>query len=293
MRSAISPEQYRREEMTNDVNDNSKNTLTRRKLLAGAAAGLAAQTLTVSRATAKESPTVLITGANRGIGLELARNYAQQDWQVYATARRPEAADDLKAIAARHPKLSIEQLDVLDHEMIDALAKKLGGQPIDVLLNNAAVLGEPNDQKFGARDYELMHRILATNVTGPMKMAEAFIEHVARSEQKKIVAITSGQGSISTLRSSSIVFYNMSKAALNMGMRSNSFELKPRGITVALISPGAVDTAMMQLALNRAGVNFPLLSAADSAAMVIDVISKYGLDRTGTFLSHKGEEIPW
>jgi NAD(P)-dependent dehydrogenase (short-subunit alcohol dehydrogenase family) len=249
--------------------------------------------LTVKSAEAKASRTVLITGANRGIGLELARNYAQQDWQVYATARRPEAADDLKAIAAKHPKLRIEQLDVLDHEMIDSLAMKLDGQPIDVLLNNAAILGEPNDQKFGARDYALLQRIIATNVTGPMKMAEAFVEHVARSDEKKIVAITSGQGSISTLRSSGIVFYNMSKAALNMGMRSNSLELKPRGITVALISPGAVDTEMMQLALDRAGVKFPLLTPVDSAAMVIDVISKYGLDRTGTFLSHEGTEIPW
>lgn len=279
--------------MTDKVDDNSKNALTRRQLLVGAAAGLAAQTLTVSRAEEQASPTVLITGANRGIGLELARNYAQQDWQVYATARRPEAADDLKAIAAKHPKLKIEQLDVLDHEMIDALAKKLEGQPIDVLLNNAAILGEPNDQVFGARDYALLQRILATNVAGPMKMAEAFIENVSRSVQKKIVAITSAQGSIGSLRSSSIAFYNMSKAALNMGMRSNAFELKPRGVTVALVSPGAVDTAMMQLALERAGVTFRLLTPADSAAMVIDVISKYSLDRTGTFLSHEGKEIPW
>ncbi len=279
--------------MTDNVNDSGKNTLTRRTLLAGAAAGLATQTLTVNPAQAKTSPTVLITGANRGIGLELARNYAKQNWQVYATARRPEAADDLKAIAAEHPKLSIEKLDVLDHAMIDSLAKKLNGQPIDVLLNNAAILGEPNDQKFGARDYELLNRIMATNVAGPMKMVEAFVEHVARSQEKKIVAITSGQGSIASLRNSGIVFYNMSKAALNMGMRSNSFELKPRGITVALISPGAVDTEMMQLALNRAGVTFPLLTAVDSAAMVIDVISKYDLDSTGTFLSHEGTEIPW
>lgn len=276
-------------------NDEEKNgnTLSRRQLLAGAAAGLAVQTLTANSAHAQESPTVLITGANRGIGLELARNYAEQGWNVYATARRPEAADDLKAIAAKHPKLKIEQLDVLDHDMIDSLAAKLDNQPIDVLLNNAAILGEPNDQTFGARDYELMQRIFATNVTGPMKMAEAFVEHVANSGQKKIVAITSAQGSIGTLRSSGIVFYNLSKSALNMGMRSNAFELKPRGITVALVSPGAVDTAMMQLALERAGVSFRLLTPAESAAMVIDVISKYGLDRTGSFLSHQGKEIPW
>lgn len=279
--------------MADNGTDHRNKTLTRRTLIAGAAAGLATQGLTVTPAEADSSPTVLITGANRGIGLEFARNYAMQDWHVYATARRPEAADDLKAIAAKYPKVHIEQLDVLDHDRIDSLAEKLNHQPIDVLLNNAAILGEPNDQNFGVRDYELFQRIMATNVAGPMKMAEAFVEHVARSNQKKIVAITSAQGSISSMRSSSIVFYNMSKSALNMGMRSNSFELKPREITVALISPGAVDTGMMQLALERAGVKFPLLTPVDSAAMVIDVISKYGLEQSGTFLSHEGTEIPW
>lgn len=279
--------------MADNGNDNGNNTLTRRTLIAGAAAGLATKGLTMASAEADTSPSVLITGANRGIGLEFARNYASQGWHVYATARRPDAADDLKALAAEHPKVHIDQLDVLDHDMIDSLAGKLNDKPIDVLLNNAAILGEPNDQIFGGRDYSLFQRIMATNVAGPMKMAEAFVEHVARSEQKKIVAITSAQGSIASLRSSSIVFYNQSKSALNMGMRSNAFELKPRGITVALISPGAVDTKMMQLALERAGVSFPLLTPADSAAMVIDVISKYGIDRAGTFLSHEGEEIPW
>jgi NAD(P)-dependent dehydrogenase (short-subunit alcohol dehydrogenase family) len=279
--------------MADNGNDNRNKTLTRRTLIAGAAAGLATQGLTVTPAEADSSPTVLITGANRGIGLEFARNYAMQDWHVYATARRPEAADDLKAIAAKYPKVHIEQLDVLDHDRIDSLAEQLSDQPIDVLLNNAAILGEPNDQNFGVRDYELFQRIMATNVAGPMKMTEAFVEHVARSNQKKIVAITSAQGSISTMRGSSIVFYNMSKSALNMGMRSNAFELKPREITVALISPGAVDTGMMQLALERAGVTFPLLTPVDSAAMVIDVIGKYGLEQSGTFLSHEGTEIPW
>jgi NAD(P)-dependent dehydrogenase (short-subunit alcohol dehydrogenase family) len=281
--------------MSHKFPDNGKSTLTRRELLVAAAAGATAQALPTGRAKA-ETPTtgtVLITGSNRGIGLELARNYAQQGWRVYATARRPEAAEDLRAIAAEYPNLTIERLDVLDHDMIDALAGKLADQPIDVLLNNAAVLGEPNEQKFGQQNFELLARIMATNVAGPMKMAEAFAAQVERSEQKKIVAITSGQGSISMLRSSGIVFYNMSKAALNMAMRSNSMALKSRGITVALISPGAVDTQMMNLALERAGVRFPLLTPTQSAAMVIDTINKYGLDMSGTFMSHEGKEIPW
>jgi NAD(P)-dependent dehydrogenase (short-subunit alcohol dehydrogenase family) len=237
--------------------------------------------------------TVLITGANRGIGLELARNYAMRGWNVIATARKPDKADELNAIAKANPKVTVEQLDVLDHAMIDALAAKYKDQPIDILLNNAAVLGEPNVENFGEFDYDLMERVYATNSVGPMKMAEAFVNSVDISKQKKIVAITSSQGSISSLRSPSLVFYNMSKAALNMGMKSNSKALKKRGITVALVSPGAVDTDMMNLALDRAGVSFKLLTPQKSAEMVINIIDQYDLAMTGTFISHQGKVIPW
>jgi len=213
--------------------------------------------------------TVLITGTNRGIGLELTRNYAERGWTVIATARKPAKADALNAIAEKYPRVTVEQLDLLDHARIDALANKYKDTPIDVLLNNAAMLGEPNDQNFGGFDYDLMERIFAVNV------------------------ITSSQGSISSVRSSSIVFYNISKAALNMGMRSNSKGLKKRGITVAIVSPGAVDTDMMNLALDRAGVKFKLLTPQQSAEAVINVIDQYGLDLTGTFMSHQGGVIPW
>jgi NAD(P)-dependent dehydrogenase (short-subunit alcohol dehydrogenase family) len=237
--------------------------------------------------------TVLVTGSNRGIGLELTRNYAERGWTVIATARKPDKADELNAIAKEYPRVTIEQLDLLDHDRIDTLADKYKDTPIDVLLNNAAMLGEPNDQNFGDFDFELMERVFAVNVVGPMKMAEAFAGSVEQSTQKKIVAITSTQGSISSVRGPSLVFYNISKAALNMGMRSNSRALKKRGITVALVSPGAVDTDMMNLALDRAGVKFKLLTPQQSAEAVINVIDQYGPDLTGTFMSHKGDEIPW
>jgi len=237
--------------------------------------------------------SVLITGANRGIGLELARAYAERGWRVYATARRPHAADALRAIAATHHDLLVERLDVLDHESVDALAQRLDGVAIDVLLNNAAILGEPDEQRFGAMRFDTLERIFATNVHGPLKMSEAFVEHVARSRQKKIVAITSAQGSISMLRTASIPFYNMSKTALNMGMRFLSKALEPRGIIVVLVSPGAVDTEMMRLALKRAGANFPLLAPADSAGAVMDVIGRCRPAESGQFLSHEGQRIPW
>lgn len=281
--------------MNDKASDPEKSSISRRHLIAGAAAGIAAQSLAGGELKAEDTtaPTVLITGSNRGIGLELARNYTERGWQVIGTARRPEAADDLKAIAADNPNLQIEQLDVLDHAMIDDLAEKLSDVPIDVLLNNAAILGEPNDQNFGSLNFDLFARVMATNVFGPLKMAEAFTSNVEQSDQKKIVAITSGQGSIGMLRGPGIVIYNTSKTALNMSMRSTSMALKPRGITVALISPGAVDTDMMNLALDRAGVRFPLLEPTDSAAMVIDMIDNYGLDMSGSFMSHEGKEYPW
>jgi NAD(P)-dependent dehydrogenase (short-subunit alcohol dehydrogenase family) len=138
-----------------------------------------------------------------------------------------------------------------------------------------------------------MTRVFNVNVVGTLKMAETFLPNVEKSDQKKIVAITSTQGSISSARGASLIFYNTSKAALNMVMSSNARALKKQGVTVALVSPGAVDTDMMNLALDRAGVKFKLLTPQASAEAVINVIDQYGLDMTGTFMGHTGTEIPW
>lgn len=237
--------------------------------------------------------TVLVTGSNRGIGLELVRNYAMRGWNVIATARKPAKAAELNAIAAEYDNVLVEQMDLLDHDGIDALAARLKDVPIDVLLNNAAILGEPNDQNLGSFDYDLFRQVIDVNVIGTTKMAEAFLPHVEKSDMKKIVAITSTQGSISSVFSGSIAFYNTSKAALNMIMRSSSRALKKKGVTVALVSPGAVDTDMMNLALDRAGVKFKLLTPQQSAEAVINVIDQYGLELSGRFVAHTGDEIPW
>lgn len=237
--------------------------------------------------------TVLITGANRGIGLELARNYSERGWTVIATARKPEKAVELNTIAQNNPKVSVERLDVLDLKQVNALAEKYKGQPIDVLLNNAAILGAKEPQMLGHYDYDLFLRVMNTNVAGPLRMTQAFLENVAASEQKKIVAITSTQGSITLIRSATIQFYNSSKSALNMNMRAVSAAVKDRGITVALISPGAVDTNMMRTALAGSKFQMRLLTPAASAEAVINVIDQYGLELSGTFVSHKGSKIPW
>jgi NAD(P)-dependent dehydrogenase (short-subunit alcohol dehydrogenase family) len=238
--------------------------------------------------------TVLVTGANRGIGLQLATNYAARGWTVIATARKPEKADDLNALAEAHENLTVEYLDLLDHKGIDKLANKLKDVPIDVLLNNAAMLGDPAAQDFGSFDYKLMEQVYAVNTVGTMKMSEAFFEHVAASEQKKIVAITSLQASLGSMREPLIPFYKMSKTALNMGMKSTSKRVKRKKVTVALISPGAVDTRMMNSALDHAGFkgNF-LITPQESAEAVINIIDQYDLKMTGTFMSHRGNVIPW
>jgi NAD(P)-dependent dehydrogenase (short-subunit alcohol dehydrogenase family) len=238
--------------------------------------------------------TVLVTGANRGIGLEMARNYAERGWTVIATARNPASATELNEIAAEYPgKVSVEKLDVTSQADVDALAAKYKGRPIDVLLNNAAWLGDPADQKFGSYDFDVFLGVMDTNVAGPLRMAQAFIDNVAASDQKKIVAITSVQGSITLIRSASIQFYNASKTALNMSMRALSAAVEDQGITVALISPGAVDTDMMALALGGSNFQMRLLTPAQSAEAVINVIDQYGLDMNGTFLSHEGAKLPW
>ncbi len=237
--------------------------------------------------------TVLITGANRGIGLELARSYADRGWDVIATARKPDQAQALNKLADQYGKIRVEQLDVLDQTQIDALAEKYADKPVDVLLNNAAILGAPEAQQFGNYDFDLFARIIDTNVAGPLRMAQAFAQQVAASDQKKIVAITSVQGSIQLIRGDSIQFYNASKTALNMSMRAIGNAVKDEGITVALISPGAVDTDMMATAL--AGSKFPmrLLTPTESAEAVVNIIAQYGVDMSGTFLSHQGTKIPW
>jgi NAD(P)-dependent dehydrogenase (short-subunit alcohol dehydrogenase family) len=169
-------------------------------------------------AQSAEEPTVLVTGSNRGIGLELARQYAERGWNVIATARKPEAADDLKAIQAEHPKLLIVQLDVTDHERIDELAAEYQGKPIDILINNAGISGGHEKSKFGEMDLSVYPQVHAVNVVGPTKMAEAFLDSVAISDQKKIINITSGQGSIGRTWGCCSI-YRSSKAALNMMMR--------------------------------------------------------------------------
>lgn len=248
---------------------------------------LLAALLSSAGVIATESPTVLITGSNRGIGLEVARIYAQRGWHVIATARRLEATGELRSIQQTYPNLVIDQLDVTDHQRIDELAAQYQDQPIDILINNAAISGGHENAKFGQMNFDVYHAVHQVNVVGPTKMAEAFLPSISKSDQKKIINITSGQGSIEKTWGCCTI-YRTSKAALNMMMRNLSIDLKKQGITVGLISPGFVKTDF------TAGLDLPMMiTAEESATKVVAVIDDYDISKTGTFLGKDGQTWPW
>ncbi len=235
---------------------------------------------------------VLITGANRGIGFEFVKQYLAKGWYVIAGVRRPDAATDLQALAEEYPQVTIEPLDVCDLSSVDALAARLEGQPIDVLINNAGFFGEFGNQGFGALDHDQFDLFMRTNARGPLKMSEAFVPHLKAGRQKKIVAITSQAGSFE-LDSGGLpgmYFYKSSKAALNMIMRNVAKDLKEHGIAVGILSPGMVNTAGDIPPERR----FPgLIEPPESIAGMIKVIDELDLDHTGSFIRYSGDPQPW
>lgn len=229
----------------------------------------------------KHGPTVLITGASRGIGLEFARQYAAGGWRVIATCRQPKAA---KALAAIKGDVRIRALDVTDPVQVRSLARALKSEPIDLLISNAGIYG-PRRQTFGQVDTEAWHRVFHTNVMGPMMIAEALADHVARSERKTIIALTSMMGSIAENQSGGSYIYRSSKAALNMVMKGLSLTLKPRKITVAMLHPGWVRTDM--------GGASAHLGVEESVTAMRRVIAELKPTDSGRFFNYDGREIPW
>jgi NAD(P)-dependent dehydrogenase (short-subunit alcohol dehydrogenase family) len=228
-------------------------------------------------------PSILITGANRGLGLEFARQYAGAGYRVFATARAPQQARELQDLATRERALSVHALDVTDAASIGALARELNGEAIDILLNNAGVMG-PKRQSLGQIDYAGMLDTLRVNAIAPLQIAEAFVEQVARSERKMMVAITSGMGSIDD-SSGGYYAYRASKAALNMSYHNLALDLKARGIIAFVINPGWVQTDM-------GGSRAPLPVEASIAAMR-KVFDSMTLEQSGSFMNYKGGTLTW
>ena len=233
-------------------------------------------------------PKVLITGANRGIGLEFVRQYVAEGWHVIACCREPGGADELRDISqASGGRVTVERLDVLDHATIDAAAKAHTGEPIDLVINNAGITGPRGEavvqQQFGAMDYEEWVRVLRTNTLGPMKVSEAFADNVAASEQKKIVHISSTIGS-NAEEQAQVFSYGASKAALTKVSTLMAAALRERGVTVLALCPGHVKDAGM----GGPGANVEL---TDSIAGMRQVIERSGLAATGCFLRYNGDTI--
>jgi len=244
--------------------------------------------------TSSSPPAALVTGANRGIGLALSTVLADKGWHVIATCRDPEHADELKALAAKHPDVTIERLDVTDNAALDVLAAKYRGRPIDVLINNAGILGDPDAQQLGRFDEKTFEDVLRVNAYAPLRVAQAFLDNVAASRQKKIITLTSRAGSLAAVdQARDNYFYRMSKSASNMSMRLLQNDVRARGIVVGLISPGPVDTQMNREWRHGAPPSPSLQTPMQSAAAVVKLIEQLTPERAAHAINYDGEELPW
>ena len=212
---------------------------------------------------------------------------------MLACARSPSRAPELQALAAASDgRITVHALDVTDHAQIDALAGELRGQPIDVLINCAGVMGRDSFadkgmamQRFGQTDYDEWAHVMRVNVFGPMKMAEAFVTHLAASEQKKLVTLTSIVGSMGQNSLGGLYAYRSSKAAANCVMKCLSLDLKRHGIIALPMHPGWVRTDIGGLRGE--------LDVATSVAGLREVIAGITPAQAGHFLQWDGRELPW
>lgn len=227
----------------------------------------------------EEPRTVLITGANRGLGLEFARQYSAAGWKVIGTARKPAEAKELADIGVR-----VVQLDVADAESVAALAKTLEGEPVDLLINNAGMANR-DGMDFETMDFDAVERVLAVNTIGPMRVTRALLPNLRAGKGRQIVHITSGLGSIEENTGGGYYGYRESKAALNMFNRSLAWNYKDEGFTCVVMSPGWVRTDM--------GGPEAVLSPEESIAGMRKVIDGLTPASTGTFQSWDGTIRAW
>ncbi|MBR0693193.1 SDR family oxidoreductase [Bradyrhizobium lablabi] len=221
--------------------------------------------------------TILVTGCDTGLGAEFARQYAKDGHRVIATCLDP-AAD--KETSATTGNIEVEKLDVTDHAAIEALSRRLKHDEIDILLNNAGI-GRPHPP-FGETDYVLWQRILQTNLIGPMKMAECFVEQVGRSELKMMAFVSSRMGSIALNNSGGSYAYRSSKAGLNMIVKTLAVDLAPRHICVLALHPGWAAT--------EPGGR---VAVAESVAGMRGVMQRAGRHHTGSFVTYHDQPLPW
>jgi len=222
-------------------------------------------------------PTALITGAARGLGLAFVERYAAKGFKVHACARKPEALKDVTGDVHPH------KLEVTDYEAVGALARKLAGEAIDVLICNAGIAGRESGT-LGGIDPATWRQTLEVNSLAPLMMAEAFVDHVARSQERKLIAITSRLGSI-THNSGGMYAYRASKTALNMEWRSLSIDTAGKGLICVVLHPGWVRTDM-------GGSGAPI-GIAESVPAMVEVIDRLKPADNGHFFNYDGSAIEW
>ena len=234
--------------------------------------------------------TILITGANRGLGLEFAHQYAADGWEVLAASRQPEMSADLKQLAAQHPTVGLHRLDVTDEEFVQDLADKLDGKPIDVLLHSSGIYPREG-QHIGEIDYDGWREAMETNLFGVMRVTEALLENVAASQRKQIAAISTSLSLLCGVQGGSVAQagtsyqYRSSKTALNMALSILAKELEPRGISVVLLDPGWVKTDM--------GGASALITPQESVRGLRARIAELSPETSGRYVDYRGKEIAW
>ena len=230
--------------------------------------------------------TVLITGANRGIGLEFVKQYASDGWRVLACCRNPVTAAALNDLVVQHKgHIAVYSLDVADFEKIEHLSQELADVTIDLLINNAGIYPTSRSDGFGKTDYDAWTRAFHINAMAPLKMAESFISQVTKSQLKTFVTITSKMGSVADNRGGSSYVYRSSKSAVNMVMKSLAIDLESTGAISVLLHPGWVITDM-------GGPN-GLISTAQSVTGMRQVISHLKMENSGEFYAFDGQVVPW
>lgn len=227
--------------------------------------------------------TVLITGANRGIGLEFTRQYAAAGARVFACCRKPDAATELQTLAKTDEKVSVHALDVTSDASVAALKKELGDTPIDHLINNAGVMGGKK-QSLADIDFGAWRDCLEANTLGPFRMIAAFADNVAASGERKIMTVSSYMGSIGR-KGQGAYIYRSSKAAVNVVATLAATELASRGVMSIPVHPGWVRTDM--------GGSGADISPKESVTGLRKVMADLTPERSGRFWNYNGEELPW
>jgi len=220
-------------------------------------------------------PTILITGANRGLGLEMAKQYTADGWNVIGTARNPDDAEQLKAI----DKVKVMQLDAADDASVKQFAEQLGDQPIDLFINNAGIYGPSEFDRKAWLD------VFNINVIGPVRLATELKDNVARSADRKMVVISSQVGSIAENDSGSMLYYRSSKAAVNQAWTCLAKQWQDEGLTLAMLHPGWVKTDM-----GGENADLTTVESVEGMRKVIDGLTH---DQNGKFYDYSGREIPW